>query len=73
MLFCKTKLLFYIGNLPSWLQGTLLRNGPGIFSVGDTTYNHWFDGMALMHSFTFKDGKMTGSVYLFCDIETRTR
>jgi hypothetical protein len=29
--------------------------------------------MALMHSFTFKDGKMTGSVYLFCDIETRTR
>merc|ERR1712212_186025 len=44
------------GNIPSWLQGTLLRNGPGIFSVGETTYDHWFDGMALMHSFTFKDG-----------------
>ncbi|XP_023991599.2 beta,beta-carotene 15,15'-dioxygenase-like [Salvelinus sp. IW2-2015] len=45
------------GNLPSWLQGTL-RNRTGIFSVGDTTYNHWFDGMALMHSFTFNDGEV---------------
>ncbi|KAK2859340.1 hypothetical protein Q5P01_003960 [Channa striata] len=47
------------GCIPSWLQGTLLRNGPGIFSVGDTSYNHWFDGMAILHSFTFKDGEMT--------------
>uniref|UniRef100_A0A3P8YFU0 Beta-carotene oxygenase 1 n=1 Tax=Esox lucius TaxID=8010 RepID=A0A3P8YFU0_ESOLU len=48
----------YIGNLPNWLQGTLLRNGPGIFTVGETTYNHWFDGMALMQSFTFQDGEV---------------
>ncbi|XP_053716876.1 beta,beta-carotene 15,15'-dioxygenase isoform X1 [Synchiropus splendidus] len=47
------------GNVPSWLQGTLLRNGPGLFSVGDTSYDHWFDGMALMHSFTIKDGEVT--------------
>ncbi|XP_070842601.1 beta,beta-carotene 15,15'-dioxygenase [Chaetodon trifascialis] len=47
------------GNIPSWLQGTLLRNGPGIFSVGDTSYEHWFDGMAIMNSFTFKDGEVT--------------
>lgn len=47
------------GNIPSWLQGTLLRNGPGIFSVGDTSYDHWFDGMAIMKSFTFKNGEMT--------------
>lgn len=47
------------GNIPSWLQGTLLRNGPGIFSVGDTSYEHWFDGMALMTSFTFQDGEVT--------------
>lgn len=45
------------GTIPSWLKGTLLRNGPGIFSVGDTSYQHWFDGMAIMHSFTFKDGE----------------
>nr|XP_020462100.1 beta,beta-carotene 15,15'-dioxygenase-like [Monopterus albus] len=46
------------GTIPSWLQGTLLRNGPGIFSVGDTSYNHWFDGMAIMHSFVFKNGEV---------------
>lgn len=50
------------GNIPGWLQGTLLRNGPGIFSVGDTSYQHWFDGMAIMHSFTFRDG---GSFFIF--------
>uniref|UniRef100_A0A673MH91 Beta,beta-carotene 15,15'-dioxygenase-like n=1 Tax=Sinocyclocheilus rhinocerous TaxID=307959 RepID=A0A673MH91_9TELE len=44
------------GSIPPWLQGTLLRNGPGLFSVGNTSYKHWFDGMALIHSFTFKDG-----------------
>ncbi|KAM9332031.1 beta,beta-carotene 15,15'-dioxygenase [Pholidichthys leucotaenia] len=47
------------GNIPGWLQGTLLRNGPGLFSVGETSYNHWFDGMAIMNGFTFKDGEMT--------------
>ncbi|KAG2469704.1 BCDO1 dioxygenase, partial [Polypterus senegalus] len=46
------------GTLPAWLKGTLLRNGPGMFSVGDTSYNHWFDGLALLHSFTFKDGEV---------------
>ncbi|MGH0115710.1 UNVERIFIED_CONTAM: hypothetical protein FKN15_046895 [Acipenser sinensis] len=46
------------GSLPAWLQGTLLRNGPGLFSVGETSYNHWFDGMALLHSFTFKEGEV---------------
>ncbi|XP_008274518.1 beta,beta-carotene 15,15'-dioxygenase [Stegastes partitus] len=56
------------GNIPSWLQGTLLRNGPGIFSLGDTSYEHWFDGMALMNSFTFKNGEMTyRSKYLRSD------
>uniref|UniRef100_UPI0037E9981F beta,beta-carotene 15,15'-dioxygenase n=1 Tax=Semicossyphus pulcher TaxID=241346 RepID=UPI0037E9981F len=47
------------GTIPSWLQGTLLRNGPAIFSVGETSYDHFFDGMAIMHSFAFKDGEVT--------------
>ncbi|XP_038142692.1 beta,beta-carotene 15,15'-dioxygenase [Cyprinodon tularosa] len=47
------------GSVPNWLQGTLLRNGPGIFSVGDTSYEHWFDGMSLITSFSFKDGEIT--------------
>uniref|UniRef100_A0A3P9LTV0 Beta-carotene oxygenase 1, like n=1 Tax=Oryzias latipes TaxID=8090 RepID=A0A3P9LTV0_ORYLA len=47
------------GSLPSWLQGTLLRNGPGLFSVGDSEYNHWFDGSSLIHSFTFSNGEVS--------------
>ncbi|XP_070813707.1 beta,beta-carotene 15,15'-dioxygenase [Chaetodon trifascialis] len=47
------------GSIPSWLQGTLLRNGPGLFSVGSHEYNHWFDGMSLIHSFTFCNGEVT--------------
>ncbi|XP_022076751.2 beta,beta-carotene 15,15'-dioxygenase [Acanthochromis polyacanthus] len=47
------------GSIPSWLQGTLLRNGPGLFSVGDSQYNHWFDGLSLIHSFTFRNGEVT--------------
>ncbi|CAN9498320.1 unnamed protein product [Ophioblennius macclurei] len=47
------------GSVPSWLQGTLIRNGPGLFSVGNQGYNHWFDGMSLIHSFTFKDGEVS--------------
>ncbi|KAM6893923.1 beta,beta-carotene 15,15'-dioxygenase [Xenentodon cancila] len=47
------------GSVPSWLQGTLLRNGPGLFSVGSSRYNHWFDGLSLIHSFTFSNGEVT--------------
>ncbi|KAF7653506.1 hypothetical protein LDENG_00081910 [Lucifuga dentata] len=46
------------GSVPSWLQGSLLRNGPGMFSVGDSEYSHWFDGMSLIHSFTFINGEV---------------
>lgn len=44
------------GSLPDWLQGTLVRNGPGLFTIGETSYNHWFDGLALMHNFVIKNG-----------------
>lgn len=48
------------GQIPAWLQGTLLRNGPGMHTVGESRYNHWFDGLALIHSFTFRDGERPG-------------
>ncbi|XP_043965583.1 beta-carotene oxygenase 1, like [Gambusia affinis] len=47
------------GSMPPWLQGTLVRNGPGLFSVGKSEYNHWFDGLSLIHSFTFHNGEVT--------------
>ncbi|MBS0630205.1 MAG: carotenoid oxygenase family protein [Verrucomicrobia bacterium] len=40
------------GKIPDWLSGTLLRNGPGKFTVGDKRVD-WFDGLALLHAFTF--------------------
>uniref|UniRef100_A0A8D0KMX0 Carotenoid-cleaving dioxygenase, mitochondrial n=1 Tax=Salvator merianae TaxID=96440 RepID=A0A8D0KMX0_SALMN len=39
------------GNIPQWLKGKLLRNGPGKYEFGRDKYAHWFDGMALMHQF----------------------
>ncbi|KAK5874755.1 hypothetical protein CesoFtcFv8_027315 [Champsocephalus esox] len=47
------------GELPPWLRGSLLRNGPGLFSVGESQYDHWFDGLSLIHSFTFSGGEVT--------------
>uniref|UniRef100_A0A8C6VL13 Carotenoid-cleaving dioxygenase, mitochondrial n=1 Tax=Naja naja TaxID=35670 RepID=A0A8C6VL13_NAJNA len=38
------------GQIPKWLKGKLLRNGPGKFEFGPDKYNHWFDGMALISS-----------------------
>ena len=36
------------GALPPWLRGTLFRNGPGAFDVGDERLYHLFDGYAMM-------------------------
>ncbi|XP_078389152.1 carotenoid-cleaving dioxygenase, mitochondrial isoform X1 [Cetorhinus maximus] len=47
------------GEIPKWLRGNLLRNGPGKFEFGNDKYNHWFDGMALMHQFKIEDGNVT--------------
>ncbi|XP_057676670.1 carotenoid-cleaving dioxygenase, mitochondrial-like isoform X2 [Corythoichthys intestinalis] len=47
------------GTIPTWLNGSLLRNGPAKFEFGDTHYNHWFDGMALLHKFKIEKGQVT--------------
>jgi carotenoid cleavage dioxygenase-like enzyme len=44
------------GQLPDWLSGTLIRNGPAQFEVGDQDYNHWFDGHAMLHAFRVGEG-----------------
>lgn len=40
------------GEIPSWLSGTLLRNGPAKFQVGGQRVN-WLDGLAMLHAFEF--------------------
>lgn len=47
------------GEIPSWINGQLLRNGPGSIKVGEMTFNHLFDAAALLHRFNIADGKVT--------------
>lgn len=37
------------GNIPKWLNGSLLRNGPGNLKVGNMKFDHLFDSEALLH------------------------
>jgi len=46
------------GEIPAWLDGTLLRIGPAQFEVGDDAYRHWFDGHAMVHAFRFRGGEV---------------
>lgn len=48
------------GEIPSWLSGTLLRNGPAKFQVGDKRVE-WFDGLSMLHAFEFSSGKVVYS------------
>jgi beta,beta-carotene 9',10'-dioxygenase len=47
------------GNVPGWLNGVLVRNGPGRFEVGREQYRHWFDGLGMLHRFSFKNGAIS--------------
>lgn len=49
------------GSIPSWINGSFLRNGPAKFEFGNDRYVHWFDGMAMMHRFHLQDGNVTYS------------
>jgi carotenoid cleavage dioxygenase-like enzyme len=44
------------GRIPDWLGGQLIRTGPARFEVGIDSYRHWFDGLAMLHAFTFDGG-----------------
>ena len=45
------------GALPEWLAGTLIRNGPGQFEVGNRPLRHWFDGLAQLHQLRGRIGR----------------
>ncbi|XP_020817818.1 carotenoid isomerooxygenase [Drosophila serrata] len=57
------------GHIPSWITGSLLRNGPGSWKVGDMTFGHLFDCSALLHRFAIKNGRVTYQ-NRFVDTET---
>ncbi|HXF00448.1 MAG TPA: carotenoid oxygenase family protein [Solirubrobacterales bacterium] len=47
------------GQLPPWLEGSLLRTGPAKWEIGGRSMNHWFDGFAMLHRFSFADGEVS--------------
>lgn len=47
------------GTIPTWLAGSLLRNGPAKYEVGDRQLRHWFDGLAMLHRFSFDGGAVS--------------
>jgi beta,beta-carotene 9',10'-dioxygenase len=47
------------GQLPPWLQGSLVRTGPAKWEVGGRTMNHWFDGFAMLHRFGIAGGEVS--------------
>ena len=57
------------GELPKWLGGALIRNGPAKFEVGGERVAHWFDGLAMLHRFGF-DGEGVTYTNRFLRTET---
>lgn len=47
------------GEVPAWLEGTLVRNGPALFETEGQAFNHWFDGLAMLHAFSFTGGRVS--------------
>jgi beta,beta-carotene 9',10'-dioxygenase len=47
------------GAIPQWLVGSLIRNTPAQYEIGGRSYRHWFDGLAMLYSFTFENGRVS--------------
>ncbi|XP_051151671.1 carotenoid cleavage dioxygenase 8 homolog B, chloroplastic [Andrographis paniculata] len=46
------------GEIPLWLSGTYLRNGPGQWHIGDYNFRHLFDGYATLVGLHFDGGRL---------------
>ncbi|PON94648.1 Carotenoid cleavage dioxygenase [Trema orientale] len=46
------------GEIPLWLNGTYLRNGPGMWHIGNYNFRHLFDGYATLVKLHFEDGRL---------------
>ena len=53
--------------VPSWLTGTYVRNGPGQHTFGSESrqMSNWMDGFPKLHSFKFSGEQAGGSIYVF--------
>nr|ANB49723.1 carotenoid cleavage dioxygenase 8 a [Lilium hybrid cultivar] len=46
------------GEIPLWLNGTYIRNGPGIWHIDDYNFRHLFDGYATLVRLCFHNGHL---------------
>ncbi|CAK9188463.1 unnamed protein product [Ilex paraguariensis] len=46
------------GEIPLWLKGTYLRNGPGLWHIGEYDFRHLFDGYATLVRLHFENGRL---------------
>ncbi|PKU79381.1 Carotenoid cleavage dioxygenase 8 like B, chloroplastic [Dendrobium catenatum] len=49
------------GEIPLWLNGTYLRNGPGLWHIADYYFRHLFDGYATLVRLHFHHGRLVAS------------
>ncbi|KAJ4797416.1 Carotenoid cleavage dioxygenase 8 [Rhynchospora pubera] len=47
------------GKIPLWLDGTYLRNGPGLWNIDQHHFRHLFDGYATLVRASFKNGRVS--------------
>jgi beta,beta-carotene 9',10'-dioxygenase len=47
------------GDIPAWLTGSLVRPGPAKWEVGAQQMRHWFDGLCMLHRFSFAGGSVS--------------
>ena len=55
---CEATDLRVQGQLPDWLHGTYLLNGPAQWDLPKRSYAHWFDGLAMLHGFRIQAGQV---------------
>ncbi|PIA64773.1 hypothetical protein AQUCO_00100324v1 [Aquilegia coerulea] len=46
------------GEIPIWLKGTYIRNGPGLWHIGDYNFRHLFDGYSTLVGLHFQKGRL---------------
>lgn len=60
-------------NVPHWLRGILIRNGPAMFEIGASNVGHQFDGFSKLYKFNFtKNGVFFQSRFLNSEIFKKT-
>ncbi len=50
--------LTYQGEIPIWLNGYFISNGPALFELNNKQFHHWFDGFAMLKKFRIQAGRV---------------